>query len=315
MEKNMMEYLKNNMIGNVRSGTRGEKDNPIKLAYFDVHTDKSTPALAVEIFNDLYKKPTSLKIKLFSKEPMIVGFQKYEGKKLKCFGNGREARVLEDKKRESIQCDGDNCQYCQKNQCKKVGRLYFYIQGLEDEGVWCFPTGSQKGIRYILRRIERANRIGEDLTKDWYELYLRAEDTGLGRNYIPDIRKLEDINNQDKIEEDKNKQTNISSNKQENKNQSKTEKRNTTNNEILMLVKREKAKYKNQEIAKFTFVNPSSEKKELFLLPECKQDILKVGLKSIIQPIKISKIENNAILNDYKILKVVENDNENKKAV
>ena len=190
MEKNMMEYLKNNMIGNVRSGTRGEKDNPIKLAYFDVHTDKSTPALAVEIFNDLYKKPTSLKIKLFSKEPMIVGFQRYEGKKLKCFGNGREARVLEDKKRESIQCDGDNCQYCQKNQCKKVGRLYFYIQGLEDEGVWCFPTGSQKGIRYILKRIERANRIGEDLTKDWYELYLRAEDTGLGRNYIPDIRKL-----------------------------------------------------------------------------------------------------------------------------
>ena len=38
-------------------------------------------------------------------------------------------------------------------------------------------------------------------------------------------------------------------------------------------------------------------------------------MKSIIQPIKISKIENNAILNDYKILKVVENNNENKKAV
>ena len=54
MDKNMREYLNKNLIGNVRSGTRGEKDNPIKLAYFNVHTDKSTPELAVEIFNEVF---------------------------------------------------------------------------------------------------------------------------------------------------------------------------------------------------------------------------------------------------------------------
>ncbi len=54
----------------------------------------------------------------------------------------------------------------------------------------CYPVGSEKGNRNIWRRIARANRIGEDLTNDWYELYLRPEDGVMGKNYIPDIRKI-----------------------------------------------------------------------------------------------------------------------------
>lgn len=177
MEGNKKEYQKSDVIGNVRTGTRGEKDNPVKLAYFDVHTDKSTSELAVEIFNEAYNKPTKLKIKFINQNPLIVGFQKYEAKKLKCYGNGREARVLDDKgKRQVIECKKDECPYRQNRQCKKVGRLYFIIEKLEDEGIWCYPMGSEKGIDNIKRRIDRANRLGFDLTNDWYELYLRPEE-------------------------------------------------------------------------------------------------------------------------------------------
>ena len=56
-----MQGNSNNVIGNVRSGTRGEKDNPVKLAYFDVHTDNSTSELSVEIFNEKYHQPNKLK--------------------------------------------------------------------------------------------------------------------------------------------------------------------------------------------------------------------------------------------------------------
>ncbi len=35
--------------------------------------------------------------------------------------------------------------------------------------------GSEEGIENVSRRIERANRLGIDLTNDWYELYLRAK--------------------------------------------------------------------------------------------------------------------------------------------
>ncbi len=178
MEGNKKEYQKSDIIGNVRTGTRGEKDNPIKLAYFDVHTDRSTPELAVEIFNETYNKPTKLEIKFVNQHPLVLGFQKYEGKRLKCYGNGKQARVMDDKgKRQDIECKADECPYRKNKQCKKVGRLYFIIRKLEDEGIWCYPMGSENGIENIKRRIDRANRLGLDLTNNWYELYLRAEES------------------------------------------------------------------------------------------------------------------------------------------
>ena len=50
-------------------------------------------------------------------------------------------------------------------------------------------------------------------------------------------------------------------------------------------------------------------------MPESKQDILKVKTESIIMPISISTRNNFTILNDYKIIKAMENNTENKKAV
>lgn len=307
MDKNMREYLNKNLIGNVRSGTRGEKDNPIKLAYFNVHTDKSTPELAVEIFNEVYNKPNKLKIKFFNQSPLVEGFQKYEGKKLKCYGNGKEARVLdEDGKRKAIECKADECPYRKNKQCKKVGRLYFIIDKLQDEGIWCYPMGSEKGIENVKRRIERANRLGQDLTCNWYELYLKAEDAIMGKNYIPDIKKLENyenINNTKVVEH----QDKISNNKNTNEP--------NKNINYLKILEFKKTMYEDKEVPKIICIDTSSKKHELILMPESRQDILNVKVESIIMPISISTRSNFTILNDYKIVKAVENNTENKKAV
>lgn len=309
MDGNMQKYLNNEVIGNVRTGTRGEKDKPVKLAYFDVHTDNSTSELAVEIFNEKYKQPNSLIIRFVNQQPMEVGFQRYEGKKLKCYGNSKEARQMDDKgKRQTIVCNPKECPYKKDKKCKMVGRLYFIIKNLEDEGVWCYPMGSEKGIKNnILPRIIRANRIKEDLTKDWYELYLRPEVSAVGINYIPDIRKIEasDTRNANK-QESKPKET-TNTNKTNVSNKPKQQ-----NNNYLKIMKFEKAKYENKELPKIICIDTSSKKHELILMPESKQDILKVAVESIILPLSISTRGNMSILNDYNIVKVV---SENKKAV
>lgn len=301
MKEKMQEYFDNEIIGNVRTGTRGQKDNPVKLAYFDVHIDNSTSELAVEIFNEKYNQPKSLVIKFDTQNPMDIGFQRYEGKKLKCYGNSKEAKEMKDDgKRQIIECNPKKCPYRQKGKCKMVGRLYFIIKKLEDEGVWCYPMGSEKGIRNIWRRIARCNRIGENITNDWYELYLRSEDGGMGKNYIPDIRKIGQNNNKNTDnQESQGKETNNTNKSNEPK------KTKQQSNYYLKIIKFEKAKYENKEIHKIICIDTNSKTREFFLMPESKQDILKVATGSIILPLKMSAKGNMLILSDYKIAKAV----------
>ena len=292
------------IIGNVRTGTRGEKDKPIKLPYFDVHLDNSTSSLAVEIFNEVYNHPKCLKIKFVNQNPLVIGFQKYEGKKLVCYGNGNKARRLEEQgKRTNIECNPANCMYRKKGECKRVGRLYFVIKKLEDEGIWCYPMGSEKGIDNIKMRVDRANRIGKDLTADWYELYLKAENGIMGKNYIPDIRLSEEKKSQQVVDNNVTPAP-MSYNKKQINNQK--------NLNYLKVISFEKAKYEDEIVPKIICINTSSEKKELILLPESKQDILKVLPESIIMPVSISSRNNFNILNDYKIVREI---TENKKVV
>lgn len=306
MEKNKETYQNDQLLGNVRSGARGEKDNPVKLAYFDVHIDNSTSELAVEIFNEKYHQPKSLKIKFLNQNPMKIGFQRYEGKRLKCYGNGEKARVLDDKgKRQIIECNSNECPYRKEGKCKKVGRLYFVIEKLEFEGFWCYPMGSEEGIENINRRIERANRLGLDLTKDWYELYLRAKDAIMGKNYIPDMRKV-------CITESTNSENKPKNNNTSNKLNQPSKPKQSNNNNYLKIVDFKKINYENKEVPKIICVDTSSKIHELILMPESKQDILKVKAESIILPLSISTRENISVLNDYNIVKVV---SENKKAV
>ena len=299
--ENKREYPNKNIIGNVRTGTRGEKDKPVKLAYFDVHLDNSTPSLAVELFNEVYNKPKCLKIKFINQNPLVIGYQKYEGKKLKCYGNGNNARRVDEQgKRQTIECNPIKCPYRQNRECKRIGRLYFIIEKLEDEGVWCYPMGSERGIENIKIRVDRANRLNKDLTANWYELYLKAEDAIMGRNYIPDIRILKDTTN-----------LNIEEKKKVN-NENKKQVLNQKNLNYLKIEKFETAKFNDKTVTKIICINTSSQKIELILLPESNLEILNVMPNSIILPISISSRGNLKILNDYKIVRAI---TENKKVV
>ena len=81
MEVDIQELVNNKVIGNVRSGSKGKDDRPIKYPYFDVHIDKSTSEMAVEIFNKLYSNPKSLKIRFLNQNPIHVNLERYEGKR------------------------------------------------------------------------------------------------------------------------------------------------------------------------------------------------------------------------------------------
>ena len=95
MEKSLQECIKGNLLGNVRTGTRGENDRPVKLAYFNVHIDKSTPSLAVELFNKAYKNPNKIRIKFVCQKPMVTYYERYEGNDHQDSGCGDCKAVLQ----------------------------------------------------------------------------------------------------------------------------------------------------------------------------------------------------------------------------
>lgn len=333
MEKSLQECIKGNLLGNVRTGTRGENDRPVKLAYFNVHIDKSTPSLAVELFNKAYKNPNKIRIKFVCQKPMVTYYERYEGKRRTCYGNGNKAKVFDEKgKAQIIECNVNDCQYRKKRECKKAARLYFYMEKIpQEEGVWCFPIGSEKGISYIEQRIERANRLGKDLTNCWHELYLISEDAPRGgKNYIPDIREITSDNietlnkqNNEKIEENKTQiqkdnTNNDNVNKSNNANQESKDKKSDALKNCLMYKGSQMTIYKNQKVPKLKFMNVQKQDLELILMPNEKKDneqILYLKPGSIILPLKTIKEDTNTILYQYKVLKAISDEIENKKAV
>lgn len=168
----------NDFLGNVRTGTRGEKDNPIALSYFDVHKDRSTSMLAVEIFNQTFNKPTELIIKPEGEDALKIYYELYKGKTLKCIGNDKQGKMLNDKgKRENIICNSE-CEYRKNNTCKKRGRLHFRINGIEDEGIWCYPIGSENGIDNIQKYLEYMKKKGINISNEWFRLFLEGQYKG-----------------------------------------------------------------------------------------------------------------------------------------
>lgn len=196
MGMDMKEVLKDNLLGNIRIGTRGNNDRPVKLDYFDVHIDKSTSSMAVELFNEKFNKPKSLIVRFVRDNPMDTYLERYEGRKRMCVGNAKVAiSIDENAKKKQIECKYEECEHYKKGKCKLLGRLYFEIKGLEEEGIWCFPVGNQKAIKNnFAKRFARAEKIGEKLTENWYELFLVPEDSIYGRHYVPDIKKIIDVN-------------------------------------------------------------------------------------------------------------------------
>lgn len=301
MGVNIQEFVSNTVLGNIRIGARNENDRPVKLDHFDVHIDRTTSSLAVEIFKEKYNNPKKLKIKFIKDNPIDIYYERYEGRKRVCIGNNKQAISIDSKgKKTQINCDCNTCEYAQNRKCKSVGRLYFVVDKLEDEGYWCFPLGNSKAVTNIARKLERAKRLGENITENWYELFLIPEDTAFGKVYVPDIIKVSG---------------NTSNVKDEQKSDEKQKTSGSTSNEDLLMIKSlQTGKIENKEVTKIICIDRSSKEQELFLMPDGNKEILNLSPKSVILPLSISENNGMAILKDYKIVKAI-SAKENKKAV
>ena len=277
MSLNLENLVNSRPIGNIHSGEKDGDDKIHKHDYFNVHLDKSTSSMAVEIFNEVYKNPKTLKIRFVKQNPIEVYLERYQGKRRKCFGNGKEATLLDDKgNKNSVECNVNTCPYFKNGQCKYRARLYFVIDKLENDGVWCYPFGSEKGIRNIVQRIIRANRLNEDLTKDWYELFLNAEIAPTkGENYIPDIRKLEEVSKE--------------------KNEEKEDKKKEEKTNYMMLKGFDVAMINDIEYPMLNLVDTNKNEVNVVLPPSSNQEILNFMQGTIIIPLKIVNKDNNIV--------------------
>lgn len=178
------------IIGNVRTGTKSEKDNPVQLNYFDVHQDNSTSMVAVEIFNETFNKPTELIIQPYGTEPLQIFYERYGGKRVKCYGNNKEAIQFDDKGNKTKRECNSNCKYRLEKTCKRRARFYFKIKGIEDEGIWCYPMGSEKGISNIEKYLNYMKRKNININEQWFKIFLQTKYGVSGKNYIPDIQRI-----------------------------------------------------------------------------------------------------------------------------
>lgn len=286
----------NDFLGNVRTGTRGEKDNPIALSYFDVHKDRSTSMLAVEIFNQTFNKPTELIIQPEGEDALKIYYELYKGKTLKCIGNDKHGKMLNDKgKRESIMCNSE-CEYRKNNTCKKRGRLHFRIKGIEDEGIWCYPIGSENGIDNIKRYLDYMKKRNIDISNEWFRLFIEGQYNGARKNYIPDIQRL-NLKSNNGTPQDNNKKETKPIAKVQN---SQDEKLN-----YLLYKGARMVKVQNENLPQLLFKTTKGEDILYLINQKSNKNILKLGKDTVILPTKINNINETAILEDYKIIRAV----------
>lgn len=285
----------NDFLGNVRTGTRGEKDNPIALSYFDVHKDRSTSMLAVEIFNQTFNKPTELIIKPEGEDALKIYYELYKGKTLKCIGNNKQGKVLNDKgKREDIVCNKD-CEFRKNKTCKRRGRLHFRIKGIEDEGIWCYPIGSENGIDNIEKYLKYMKKRDFNISEEWFRLFLEAQYKGARKNYIPDIQRLNLKSNNEQL---------IDNNKNESKPKSQVQSQDEKLNYLLYRGAR-MVKVQNDNLPQLLFKTTNGQDILYLINKNSKRDILKLDKETVILPTKINNINGAVILEDYKIIRAV----------
>lgn len=72
--------------------------------------------------------------------------------------------------------------------------------------------------------------------------------------------------------------------------------------------------FENKKVPKIKFINTEAQEIEFILLQESKQDILKLKPESVISPLKIKETEKGMLLIDYKVIRAISDEIENKKS-
>ena len=143
----------------VKQKNKGGNLYPTATDYFVVYEDGNTSPEIVAKFKALYgEKPKELDIMFPVNDPEVFfpqWLKRYGNNRLLCKGDGETAFETNPQTGEikQIECKYRNCPYYQKGQCREVGNLLFYVQGIP-EGVFQIDTSSINSIKKINTAID-----------------------------------------------------------------------------------------------------------------------------------------------------------------
>ena len=165
-------------VGKIKIGGHGEKRKaksgqdyrlPVKYDHFVVTTTEKGPddnfIIDGEIMQQLGKEPKEIPIRLIFDDidmNFYTSFQLYEGKKLRCKGDGERATWYNENSKEekSIKCDPGSCKFAQPNekgatQCKISGILScMLLSSMDLGGVYRFRTHGWNSVSNILASLQ-----------------------------------------------------------------------------------------------------------------------------------------------------------------
>lgn len=333
----IQNLVRERVIGNIKTGMKGENGIPQKLSYFHVEEDKGTSSDMVEIFKQLYPgKPTKLKIRFTSENPFNFKFKRYVNGKAACIGNGTKAiTVGKDAKNNNTQIEiecHEECQHRKSGKCKLKGSLKFELEGISAGGVWNLSTSGGISLSNIASEIVKYKKAGMSIVGVPFELTLTEQQSlAYGTYYSIDLHRTDikpqlvdtvpqltqsNSNNNKTLTEGTTKE-NEKKDKKENKkvkveNTTETDKVEDTKTEdfsnYLTVKKFMPTLVNNHKFDKIIFEDVNGQDVEYILHPKANQEIIKCGLGTLIE-MKESKIEmDRNILCKYEIKSIINPD-------
>jgi len=333
----IQDLVRERVIGNIKTGMKGENGVPKKLSYFNVEEDKGTTYEMVDIFKQLYpNKPTTIKIRFTSENPFNFKFKRYVNGKAVCIGNGTKAiTVGKDTKNNNtqieIECD-EECPHRQSGKCKLKGSLKFVLDGIEAGGVWNLSTSGGISLSNIASEIVKYKKAGMSIIGVPFELTLTEQQSlAYGTYYSIDLRRTDIKPQLVTNSEPQLTQTNVQEMKQLAKPKEKEKKekkvvevepeKDMKNNIVEDKGNKEESKkdgsnyfvvkgfmpeeINGNEFNKIIFQDENFQDIEYILHPRANQEILKEEIGTLVE-IKETKIEmNKNILCKYEIKAVV----------
>lgn len=338
---NIQNLVRERVIGNIKTGTKGANGLPQKLPYFHVEEDKATTSDMVEIFKQLYpNKPTKLKIQFTSEDPFNFKFKRYINGKAVCIGNGVKAITVGKDSRNNntqieIECNKE-CEQRLSGKCKLKGSLKFVLEGINAGGVWNLSTSGGFSLSNIATEIVKYKNAGMSIVGVPFELTLTEQQSlAYGTYYSIDLHRtdikpqlvadtLQQLPEADKKDskkliegtksKDKKEKTDIKVEKQEETEQdipkSEEPKQDDFSN-YLTFKKALPTLISGKKFDKIIFEDIHGQDVEYILHPKANQELMSLGIGTVIE-LKESKIEmDRNILCKYDIKQAVNTENIN----
>lgn len=161
-------------VGNIKIGKKGEEKKarnsdkkwrqPIRLDHFIITTTERgedgnflIDEAVMESIGE--KKPKSIRVRFPFDKPTLIfqtSFQMYDGKQLKCEGNGEIAeRKDKEGKMTEGKCMGRECQYMIDKKCKPSGRLACHLPDSPHYGgIYMYRTHGWNSVNGIMAALE-----------------------------------------------------------------------------------------------------------------------------------------------------------------